>query len=621
MYISGSSSGNYITGMTSGMDIDTMVKNIMDAERIHYDEKHRDKQYLEWQMQAYQDSASTVKDFQDEYFNFLSADSNMLSSSTYMNYECTSDNSYVSATVSNSDMANTQYLMSVSQIASSAQMTSDSSVSQGINARNAADYDALVGEEIEVTLDGTVRNITIVDNDLQGALDDAFGANKILVTDTAGVISFDTVADSGSHELSLSMTEEAKINMGFEEDTILSNRIDPTKSLKEVSTMMNTPFDFDADGMLSLEINGVDFEFSESASLEHMMETINSNEEADVVMTYDPINDSFAISSNSTGAGSTLLISEEGSNFLTSAGLTTLEAGQDMIADLDGNKVVRSDNSFEYDGVVFTATGVTTEPVVIDINLNSDQLYDTITGFVEDYNSMIASIQSELDEERDYDYDPLTQAEKDDMTEEEITTWEEQVQVGIIGNDDMLENMLEEMRVALYTPVQGTDLTLSMIGITTDSYENGGELIIDEEKLKAALEDDPESVVTLFSNPSSTHPGTSSARTLTNEEKAVRYEEEGLMYRLYDISETYVSTTSDSNGNKGLLVEKSGFTDDYTEINSSMYGQIEDLEDRLYEMEQSLEEKEENYYAEFSVMETYLSEMNSQMEMIQSWFT
>lgn len=620
MYVSGGSSSNYLTGMVSGMDIDTMVTNLMNAERMNYDSNDRERQYLQWQMEAYQSSASTVNGFQEKYFNFLSTEDNMLSSSTYMNYECVSSSPYVSATVSDSKMADGHYTMSVSQVATPAKIISDASVSKSITGTQVVDYTALLGAEIEITLDGTVRTIVIKNNDLQQQIDEAFGTNKITVTDDSGILSFDTVENSGSHELSMTLSDETRASLGFTADEDLSNRIDPSKSLKAISMMMNTPFAFDIDGMLVIEINTVEFTFDEETSLEYMMETINSNSEADILMIYDPIIDKFEITSNRTGAGSTLGIDEVGSNFLNATGLTSIVEGVDLIAVINASKVIRSDNSFDYDGVVFTATGITTEEVIIDISLNSEDLFDTITNFVDNYNEMIAAIQSELDEERNYDYDPLTEAEKADMTDEEIETWEAQVQVGILSNDDLLENMLDQMRVALYTSVSGLNITLSMIGITTDSYENGGELVIDEEKLKTALEENPEDIVALFSKPSSTYPGTSSGRILTSEEKAVRYEEEGLMYRLYDVTEIYVSTTSDTGGNKGLLVEKSGFTDDYTEINSTLYEQIEDMEDRLYEMELTLVDKEENYYAKFAVMETYLSDMNSQMQMIQSWF-
>ncbi|MCT4633941.1 MAG: flagellar filament capping protein FliD [Firmicutes bacterium] len=629
MYISGGSSGNYMTGMASGMDVDTMVKELMDAERVSYDSYYQDIQYYEWQLDAYQSSADTIKSFQDDNFNYLNPDANLLSSSTYMEYNCSSSSSGVSCSVADNTVADDRYEVEVLQVASSASISSDNQVSKAITGSGTSDLNTISGEKITLDLDGNVRAILIEDNDgngdidyqdLQNSIDKAYGADKILVSDNSGILTINTIDGSGSHSLKIAGEEEVLEGLGLSKEDSLSNRINTSDTLGELSSTMNNPFVFDMDGMVTFEINGAEFEFDEDTSLQHMMDTINNDSDAGVTMIYDPIKDKFEITSDDTGLGSTLDISEIGSSFFSSIELNNIVSGEDSVSMINGEKVVRSTNAFEYDGVVFTTNGVTDGIAVIDINLDTEQIYDTVVNFVNDYNDMVESIQNELDEERDYDYKPLTQAQKDEMTEEEIEIWEDHAKSGVVGNDDLLENMLEEMRVALYTSVDGCEYTLSDIGITTDSYENGGKLIIDENKLNSAIEENPEEVVKLFTKQSDTYPGTSSARTLQSSEMDTRMEEEGLMYRLYDVTEIYVSTYSDSNGSKGVLVEKCGFSDDYTELNSSMYKHLEDMEDKLTEMEDELNQKETDYYMEFSRMETYISQMNSQMQMIQSWF-
>ena len=42
-----------ISGMASGMDIDTMVKGMMDAERVPLDKLYQKKTYTEWQRDDY----------------------------------------------------------------------------------------------------------------------------------------------------------------------------------------------------------------------------------------------------------------------------------------------------------------------------------------------------------------------------------------------------------------------------------------------------------------------------------------------------------------------------------------------------------------------------------------
>ena len=619
MYISGGSNGNYITGMASGMDVDTMVKNLMDAERISYDNSEIEKQYYEWQLEAYQESAGTILDFQSTYFDFLNPSTNMLSSSTYQSYDFSYSDSGVSAVVENPDMMNTQYTIETQQLATAASMTSDVSVSSAISGSNAVDYSTLEGQVITVTLDGTEKSLEIKDidgssdithEDIQLLMDDAFGSGKISVEDNLGILKLDTVTGSGSHEL---IIEGDLTSFGFESSKV-SNRLALTDSLKDLD--LEKAFTFDLDGMVNLNVNGIAFEFSEDTSLESMIETISK--EADVTMNYDKMNDKFIIEANETGTGNTLNISEIDSNLMDALGLTSVNSGQDAICLVDGEKIVRSKNTFETDGVIFTLNEVST--VTIDIAFDSDQLLDTVVKFVDDYNTLVTDFQNMLKEERDYDYHPLTYAQKEAMSEDEIEVWENQAKVGILDSDDMLEDMLEEMRQVLYTSVEGCSITLADIGITTDGYETGGKLAIDDDKLKSAIETSSDDIIELFTKSSESYPGTSSTRLLTNDEKTIRQREEGLMYRLYDITEKYISSTSDSSGNKGLLIEKCGYKDNYTELNSSMYQQLQSMEDQLLKMEEDLEEKETNYYMQFSVMETYISDMNSQLQMIQSWF-
>ncbi|MCH4887438.1 flagellar hook protein [Acidaminobacter sp. JC074] len=619
MYISGGSSGNYITGMASGMDVDTMVKELMDAERIPYDNYEIEKQYYEWQLEAYQESAGTISDFQTTYFDFLNPSTNMLSSSTYESYNYVYSSDGVSAVVTNSNISNSHYSLEVDQLATSAVASSDQSVSASINAANTVDYGGLDNQMITVTLDGYEKEVTIMDmdgstdislNDIQLVMDEAFGSGKILVEENGGKLGFDTATDSGCHELIL---EGDLTALGFVTDKV-SNRLDVTDSLKDLN--LKTPMTFDEDGMVNMKINGVDLEFSEDASLDYVMKTIS--EKADVKMTYNALSDEIMIETNQTGSGKTLSFSETGSNLLDAFSMTTVQAGQDLTCYVDGEKLVRSENTFETDGVVFSVTEVGS--VDVDISFDSDQLFDTIVKFVDDYNTMVTDFQDTLKEERDYDYKPLTYAQKESMSDEEIELWESQAKVGLLDSDDLLEDMLEEMRRALYMPVEGCSLTLAEIGITTDGYESGSKLVIDEDKLKSAIETSSDEIVELFTKPSESYPGTTSARSLTSDEKAVRQSEEGLMYRLYDVTEKYISSTSDSMGNKGILIEKCGYKDDYSELNSTMYQQLQGMEDNLLRMEEDLEEKETNYYMEFSAMETYISSMNSQLQMIQSWF-
>lgn len=80
---SGSSGTDYsrITGLATGMDIDGMVKGMLARDRARMDKVGQDRQYLQWQQEAYVDIIKDLKDF-NNYFDILKAD-NMIGSSNY----------------------------------------------------------------------------------------------------------------------------------------------------------------------------------------------------------------------------------------------------------------------------------------------------------------------------------------------------------------------------------------------------------------------------------------------------------------------------------------------------------------------------------------------------------
>ena len=140
------------------------------------------------------------------------------------------------------------------------------------------------------------------------------------------------------------------------------------------------------------------------------------------------------------------------------------------------------------------------------------------------------------------------------MSEKDIELWEEKAKTGLLRNDSILEKMVLEMRKALYDSIEGVGIHLTSIGITTGSYEQKGKLVVNENELKKAIKNNPEGIMELFNKRSEKYP--SYSRSLTTEEKEIRYKESGIAQRIYDIIEDNISTFRDKDGNKGFLLEK-----------------------------------------------------------------
>ncbi|MDD3851313.1 MAG: flagellar filament capping protein FliD, partial [Firmicutes bacterium] len=145
-----------------------------------------------------------------------------------------------------------------------------------------------------------------------------------------------------------------------------------------------------------------------------------------------------------------------------------------------------------------------------------------------------------------------------------------------------------EMRTLMYQAVEGTGSAygaLSAIGIATKDYKEFGKLHIDENKLREALNNDLEGVVSLF-----------------NQSGEVE-NEKGIAVRLYDAVSRGITRLS----------EKAGSSAGLTTYDNSYIGErIRDMDKRIESMEDYLVKVEDRYWRQFTAMEKALDQMNSQ---------
>jgi flagellar hook-associated protein 2 len=282
----------------------------------------------------------------------------------------------------------------------------------------------------------------------------------------------------------------------------------------------------------------------------------------------------------------------------------------------------------------FSVTSTTTltndDPATVTVTQDSDSIYDLISNFVDAYNELIETINDAIDEDADSDYPPLTDEEKADMDDDEITAWEAKAKVGILESDSTLEDLLSDLRTALYDSVSGASTTLADIGITTSSdYSDQGMLEIDETALTTAITSDPEAIMELFTQTATSTATTSSVsgKSLGNNsilysinatDLETRYEEEGIAYRFFDILKQNIGTTTFSSGNKGALLEIAGIDSDTSETDNTLTSLIEKYEDEISEEEDRIDDYEDTMYDKYTTLETYISTMNSQLSAISS---
>nr|MCR4943226.1 flagellar filament capping protein FliD [Clostridium sp.] len=172
-----------------------------------------------------------------------------------------------------------------------------------------------------------------------------------------------------------------------------------------------------------------------------------------------------------------------------------------------GQTFSSSSNTVTHDGIQFSFTTTTEKdnPVVITGKTDSSSTVDAISNFFDDYNSMLTNFQTLLTEKHDKDYKPLTEEQKSAMTDSQIEKWEKKVKTGQLRNDNLVQSLVTQMRSIFASKTA----ELKEIGITTVSkYDSSaGTFTVDKDKLKAALEKDPNAVMRLFNKAEDTIKG------------------------------------------------------------------------------------------------------------------
>lgn len=647
-----------VTGLTSGLDVDSIVKQLVTAEKAKKLNKLQQKEQLaEWRQTSYQTVTSEINAFADKYFS-STASTSLLSAKNFTKYTVTSSDSAVAATYTSAASAGTHRVF-VSQLATAA-TRSTSGLAQNIKSGAAVDFSVvdLSDTGMVITVDGTeytcdTSEVTSLAT-LQTAIDDAAGSGKLTVSqDSSGYLTI-TAADSGVQTITLSAPEtgtSALAALGFTASgAVTANRLDTsTATVADVANYLGFGFNTstDADGntieTLNFTINGVSLSIDSTETVAEMIDDI-SDADCGATLAYDQTTGELVFTAAATGAGSLLNIGEtvnaatarsdaDGTTDTETVGFlskTTATGGKDAKMTVDGVAYTRSSNTVTLNGVTYTLNAVTDadadgtadsgETATVSLTLDTDGIYDLVSNFVTDYNSLIATLNDLVDENYDTDYPPLTDDQKEDMTDEEITKWETKAKTGILEDDSLIKSFLSELRSSLTDSISGVSSSIFSIGINTGDYADNGKLEIDEDALKEAITADPQAIVAMFTQQATSVSGsTGTVRTLSSGQLATRYKEEGIAYRFYDIITEYTSTIKDSNGYRGKLVEKAGLTDSNIASDNELSEKIDDYNEQIAAEEDRLDDYEDKLYSKYSTLETYINNMNTQLTALSSY--
>ncbi|AWO74749.1 MULTISPECIES: flagellar hook-associated protein 2 [Geobacillus] len=381
---------------------------------------------------------------------------------------------------------------------------------------------------------------------------------------------------------------------------------DATKRVDKAS------FSVDADVTLTINVTNGDgstkqatITVKQGTTLDGLIAQLNNNADLGVSAFYDEQTGRVSIMKKETGGRASLVLADQATvDFFAQLGFTNTAAGQELTgktagkdADItiNGLRTTRSSNTFTINGVTYTVKGTGTATVSVETDV--DAMFNAIKGFVDKYNDTIDKINAKLKEERYRDYPPLTDEQKEAMTEKQIELWEEKARSGMLRGDSILSSALSQMRMNVYTKVEGANIPsgfsqLAQIGITTSSnYLDGGKLIIDETKLREKIKENPDAVYQLFNQDGATDA------------------EKGIARRLRDTIKATIGKIEQKAGKTIWTNQQFAIGRDLIEIND----QIDRFEDRLKQIE-------DRYYRQFTAMEEAIQRANQQSMYLMNAF-
>ncbi|WP_312070963.1 flagellar filament capping protein FliD [Anaerotignum propionicum] len=499
--------------------------------------------------------------------------------------------------------------------------------------------------------DETKLNETDFKNYLQDELDTAFGKGRIQLTKGSdNTFQFKTVLPSGAEDKSsvlyvssssIGITGEGSV-FGIENGS--SNKLNLTTTLDKSGLKGAETAGLVDGNEYEITINGESIKIKyekDKTSLKDIIDAINSNKNADVNISYQTNSDSFSIVSTQNGAsGSVKIGARDGDGNITQ--LNELEQllfgkrkadgtidssnkelngkevkGQDAIilVDFDGEggadatEISRSTNSFNLNGMKIVANGTFgyqdngsgvmeyvggTEGIKFSAGVDTEKVIKAIKSMIDEYNTLVEDSNAAIKEKRDRTYTPLTDEQRKDMSESEITAWEKKAKAGLLFGDSDISSLANDLRfVFMKTGTESNQL--SDIGITVSSnWADNGKITLDETKLKNALQDDPERVKDLF----------------TEDLKDNNLMTGGVMSRMKAITDKYAATVG---ATKGKLIEKAGNVKSPSSmLKNALLTEMNDIDKTIKKYETKLKTERTRYQNQFTRLEVVMQKMNTQ---------
>jgi flagellar hook-associated protein 2 len=637
----GSSGLGGISGLASGIDTDSIVNALMQEAQQPLVSLLQQRQILQWKEDLYHQVSQSLSDLQD-------ALAPLKLQSTFLTKSVTSSNSSLVSATATSLAATGTYQVAVTQLAQGVTIASSSLPQTSSNYGDTSLSALGVNQTVTLQINGgTVLTFdpTATVNDVLSAITshtdtgvNAFydpNSNKVIMQTTATGSGAQIVVNQDSGHLFQTifhLTPAAPV----------STTIDPTNGLSKGGTVY---------------INGHRFDFSQGDAGSTIEQAINEAN-IGVTATYDSASGQLTLTPSSNVYSPISVTDPNGILGITGQS----GAAEDAVYNVNGVQGISSNNTPTFGGLTLHLTGVSPtgangqpQTTSLTVTQDTDSIVQKITAFVQQYNTTLQLMQGLYNQQRNYDYLPLTSQQASQMTQDQINKWNQQAQAGLLNGDDLLASAMSGMEDAAsqivngqpqstlngqtvtfksladigiqpYSPINGVDTGYTAPGVYTTGWNTYGLLEIDTDKLTQALQADPESVMRLFTNssddPSQQGIAVQMYNSVFNSISAIT-QEAGLAPTTSNSSS---SSSSSSSGSSSSGTTTSTLPYDLIDPNadlSTLFGadaldisflgnQIKDIDDQATDMQQQLSDLRQRYLDQFSQMEQALAQLNDQ---------
>ncbi len=631
-----------LSGLMSGMDTESVIEQLVAVKRTKVDQAKKAQKKLQWKQETWKTLNAKIKKLYD------GALSNLRFESSYMKKVTKVSNSNVVSVITGEAAMNSVQNLKVSQMArsgyltgrkieSDGELTADSRLSKlGYDFSDTGIIKVKVGgEEKEINVTGATTIGELVQSFKDAGLNASFDAANqrfyIASKDTGIENDFSVSAgDLGG----LDMLEALGLNYVSDEakeryqgiidsrDTMVRERLDSklselTAEHDRLSGLLEGKLETLRDGKYADVFDGINLNSSDPADIQKIKERIGELKDSNPEI-YNELKDwggSWdSLSGRLNNVDSQLDFDEHGTASLKQSVKDEITGEVDAIVSryqealnadektgaikndaadakivLNGVEYTGARNTFEINGLTLTVNSVTSgdETVTLTTQDDTDGIYDMIKNFFKEYNELINEMDKLYNADSARGYEPLTDEEKEAMSDTEVEEWEKKIKDALLRRDTTLGSVSGDLKEVLMqgVMVNGKQLYLSNFGIETLSYftapeneKNAYHINGDPDdastsgnadKLRSMIASDPQTVVDFFV---------------------------GLSRNLYS------KLTED--------MAKTDYSSSYTVYEDvKMKKEYDDYTAKIKDLEKKLADYEDKWYSKFADMETALSKM------------